>query len=290
MSAIGWSNTTDRQSGGRARLAARRAHAGARGAARPAHRPGPPPRRPRRAARRGQDPPRPASACASPRQLGMDTAEVTATRSAAQIPFGAVAPLLLRDRAPARARCRRPGRPAAPVGGRPGGTPGRPAAYCCSSTTPTCSTTPRPRSSTRWPRRARPPCSPRSVRATRLPTRWWRCGRTGSPPASRSAASTPEPTAELLGAVLGGPVDPATAVQFTERCQGNALFLRELVTGALDDGTLRDDGGPLARSSGPLSPSAGWSRSSRPASDGWRRRTRPDGAGGLRRAARARPS
>ncbi|HET6951442.1 MAG TPA: LuxR C-terminal-related transcriptional regulator [Acidimicrobiales bacterium] len=65
----------------------------------------------------------------------------------------------------------------------------------------------------------------------------------------------PESISELLAAVLGGPVDPATAVQFTERCQGNALFLRELVMGALDDGSLADDGG-MWRLGRPLSPSA----------------------------------
>jgi DNA-binding CsgD family transcriptional regulator len=53
----------------------------------------------------------------------------------------------------------------------------------------------------------------------------------------------PESIDELLRAVLDGPVDPATAVQFAERCQGNALFLRELVIGALDDGSLQDDEG-----------------------------------------------
>ena len=64
----------------------------------------------------------------------------------------------------------------------------------------------------------------------------------------------PEATGELLGVVLGGAVDPATAVQLTERCQGNALFLRELVTGALDDGSLRQEGG-LWRVTEQLSPS-----------------------------------
>jgi DNA-binding CsgD family transcriptional regulator len=53
----------------------------------------------------------------------------------------------------------------------------------------------------------------------------------------------PESIDELLRVVLDGPVDPATAVQFAERCQGNALFLRELVIGALEDGSLQDDGG-----------------------------------------------
>jgi DNA-binding CsgD family transcriptional regulator len=65
----------------------------------------------------------------------------------------------------------------------------------------------------------------------------------------------PECIAELLAAVLDGPVDPATAVQFTELCQGNALFLRELVMGALDDGSLHDDG-VIWRLTRELSPSA----------------------------------
>ena len=60
---------------------------------------------------------------------------------------------------------------------------------------------------------------------------------------------------ELLSAVVGGPIDSATAAQFTERCQGNALFLRELVVGALDDGSLVDDGG-IWRLVDDLSPSA----------------------------------
>ncbi|MFP3900860.1 MAG: LuxR C-terminal-related transcriptional regulator [Acidimicrobiia bacterium] len=60
---------------------------------------------------------------------------------------------------------------------------------------------------------------------------------------------------ELLTAVLGGPVDPATSVEFAERCQGNVLFLRELVMGALDDGSLPDEGG-IRRLVRPLSPSA----------------------------------
>lgn len=61
-------------------------------------------------------------------------------------------------------------------------------------------------------------------------------------------------TEELLTTVLGGPVDPATARQLVDRCRGNALFLRELVLGALDDGTLVDDG-VLWRLVGDLSPS-----------------------------------
>jgi DNA-binding CsgD family transcriptional regulator len=48
---------------------------------------------------------------------------------------------------------------------------------------------------------------------------------------------------ELLAGVLGGPVDVATARQLTERCRGNPLCLRELVSGALESGALAADGG-----------------------------------------------
>ena len=68
------------------------------------------------------------------------------------------------------------------------------------------------------------------------------------------AGLDPDATAELLGSVLGSPVDPATAVELIERCQGNALFLRELLDGALDDGSLRREAG-LWRLVAPLSPS-----------------------------------
>jgi DNA-binding CsgD family transcriptional regulator len=60
---------------------------------------------------------------------------------------------------------------------------------------------------------------------------------------------------ELLTSVLGGPVDRAAMVRLGVRSQGNALFLRELLLGALADGTLRDDGG-IWRLVGPLSPSS----------------------------------
>jgi DNA-binding CsgD family transcriptional regulator len=58
----------------------------------------------------------------------------------------------------------------------------------------------------------------------------------------------------LLTAAHHGPVDPATSVQFAVRCQGNVLFLRELVLGALADGTLTDDGG-IWHLTRPLAPS-----------------------------------
>jgi len=63
-----------------------------------------------------------------------------------------------------------------------------------------------------------------------------------------------EAISELLASVLGGPVDPATALQLGVRCEGVALFLRELVLGALEDGTLCDEGG-IWRLRGSLAPS-----------------------------------
>jgi DNA-binding CsgD family transcriptional regulator len=59
---------------------------------------------------------------------------------------------------------------------------------------------------------------------------------------------------ELLVAVLGGPVDTACVRQLVDRCRGNPLFLRELVTGALDAGALVEAGG-LWRLAGTLQPS-----------------------------------
>jgi DNA-binding NarL/FixJ family response regulator len=47
----------------------------------------------------------------------------------------------------------------------------------------------------------------------------------------------------LLADVLGGSLDPAAAVQFTERSRGNVLFLRELLAGALSDENLHDESG-----------------------------------------------
>ena len=48
---------------------------------------------------------------------------------------------------------------------------------------------------------------------------------------------------ELLVTVLGGPVDTAALRQLADHCRGNPMVLRELVTGALDSGALRSDGG-----------------------------------------------
>jgi DNA-binding CsgD family transcriptional regulator len=59
---------------------------------------------------------------------------------------------------------------------------------------------------------------------------------------------------DLVGTVLGGPVDPALTRTLATRCDGNVLFLRELVTGARADGSLRMDDG-MWRVAGPLHPS-----------------------------------
>jgi DNA-binding CsgD family transcriptional regulator len=48
---------------------------------------------------------------------------------------------------------------------------------------------------------------------------------------------------ELLGAVLGGPVDTASLRQLADHCRGSPLVLRELVTGAVDSGALGEEGG-----------------------------------------------
>jgi DNA-binding CsgD family transcriptional regulator len=65
----------------------------------------------------------------------------------------------------------------------------------------------------------------------------------------------PDGTGELVRDVLGGAVDPASVVQLAARSQGNVLFLRELVAGAVDDGGLRDDSG-IWRLEGELTPSS----------------------------------
>jgi DNA-binding CsgD family transcriptional regulator len=65
---------------------------------------------------------------------------------------------------------------------------------------------------------------------------------------------TAESIEELLPSILGGPVDPAAAVALAVHCQGNVLFLRELVAGSLNDHALCDDGG-IWRLTGSLSPS-----------------------------------
>lgn len=59
---------------------------------------------------------------------------------------------------------------------------------------------------------------------------------------------------QLVTVVLGGPVDRGAVTLLAARSAGKALFLRELVLGALADGTLRDVGG-IWQLTGPLLPS-----------------------------------
>ena len=60
---------------------------------------------------------------------------------------------------------------------------------------------------------------------------------------------------DLLLAVLGGPVDTVSLRQITEHSLGDPLFLHELVSGALENGSLRQEGG-IWRLRGPLHPTA----------------------------------
>ena len=59
---------------------------------------------------------------------------------------------------------------------------------------------------------------------------------------------------ELLTVALGGPVDRATVARLADRCQGNVLFLRELVLGAISSGALTQNGG-VWHLLGPFTPS-----------------------------------
>jgi DNA-binding CsgD family transcriptional regulator len=60
---------------------------------------------------------------------------------------------------------------------------------------------------------------------------------------------------ELIVTALGGPLDGASMRQLLDRCRGNPLFLRELVSGALESAALVDDGG-LWHLQGGFQPSA----------------------------------
>ena len=60
---------------------------------------------------------------------------------------------------------------------------------------------------------------------------------------------------ELLVSVLRGPVDAASVRQLVDRSRGSPMFLRELVTGALESGALVDEGG-IWRLQGALRPTA----------------------------------
>jgi DNA-binding CsgD family transcriptional regulator len=52
-----------------------------------------------------------------------------------------------------------------------------------------------------------------------------------------------ESIGEILGTVLGGPVDRGLVRRLVTRTRGNVMFIRELVLGAVEDGSLRDDEG-----------------------------------------------
>ncbi|MFG2895032.1 LuxR C-terminal-related transcriptional regulator [Streptomyces sp. NPDC048248] len=63
---------------------------------------------------------------------------------------------------------------------------------------------------------------------------------------------TAEEVETVLQTVLGGPVERGTALLLHQASQGNALFLRELVSGSLHSGVLVGDGG-VWRCTGPVS-------------------------------------
>lgn len=60
---------------------------------------------------------------------------------------------------------------------------------------------------------------------------------------------------DLLRSALPGVIEPGTGAHLANRSHGNVLFLRELVLGALHEGTLREDRG-VWRLTGPLRPSS----------------------------------
>ena len=61
---------------------------------------------------------------------------------------------------------------------------------------------------------------------------------------------------ELLVTVLGGPVDAASVRQLADHSQGNPLYLRELVTGAVATSALTETGGIWRLRAGGLRPTA----------------------------------
>jgi len=92
----------------------------------------------------------------------------------------------------------------------------------------------------------------------------------------RSAASAPDPIvalwkdelvdriqleglshgaiAEVISGAIEGQIDPAVHARLAERCQGNILYLRELLLGAVADRSLTNETG-IWRLAGPLTPS-----------------------------------
>ena len=61
---------------------------------------------------------------------------------------------------------------------------------------------------------------------------------------------------ELLVTVLGAPMDAAAVLVFADRSRGNPLYLRELVTGAVETGALAEQGGIWRLRVGGLRPTA----------------------------------
>ena len=61
---------------------------------------------------------------------------------------------------------------------------------------------------------------------------------------------------ELLATVLGGPADAASVRQLAAHSRGNPLYLRELVTGAVQTGALAETGGIWRLQAGGLQPTA----------------------------------
>jgi DNA-binding CsgD family transcriptional regulator len=76
-------------------------------------------------------------------------------------------------------------------------------------------------------------------------------------PAERIELGALDDTAieELLSTALRGPVDAASVRHLVDRCRGSPMFLRELVTGAIETGALVDEGG-IWRLRGALRPTA----------------------------------
>ena len=102
------------------------------------------------------------------------------------------------------------------------------------------------------------------------------------------AGLTADEAAELLEALLGGPVDPAASAAFVARAQGNPLLLRELAQAAVQRSALKQRGDVWV-----LAAAAAERRHPRPgggaARDGQRRRAgRAGKRGGGRTAARRR--
>jgi ATP/maltotriose-dependent transcriptional regulator MalT len=92
-------------------------------------------------------------------------------------------------------------------------------------------------------------------RAETLPDALGRLWRDGSMAWLKLDPLTEADVAELIGAVLGGPVDSAAAKVLAQLSGGNPLYLRELVQGALEQGRLGEHDGLWRLSHPPALPS-----------------------------------